>query len=147
MHGYEMITEIAERSNGLWRPSPGSLYPAIQLMEDEGLVTVERSGTKRLASLTDTGRIEADRLAEKPAPWDEVADSVDDSAIQLRNAVGQVMGAAVQVGQVGTSAQQTRAVELLAEVRRRLYAVLAEDEAAGSADADSDEAGDSGEPF
>jgi DNA-binding PadR family transcriptional regulator len=128
MHGYEMIGEIAERSNGLWRPSPGSLYPALQLMEDEGLVSIEETEGKRLVSLTDAGRVEADNLASGPTPWAQAAEGVDQSVFDLRATIGPLMQAAAQVGQVGTDEQRAKAIEILTEARRRLYGLLAEAE-------------------
>ena len=85
MHGYEMIQEIAERSSGLWRPSPGSVYPTLQLLVDEGLiVATESEGSKRLFELTDDGRAAAEKV-ETP-PWDEIADGADPGAVNLRTA-------------------------------------------------------------
>lgn len=128
MHGYEMIGEIAERSNGVWRPSPGSLYPALQLMEDEGLVTIEESNGKKLVSLTERGRAESDALAEGPAPWTQASEGVDQSVHDLHAAIGPVMQAAGQVAQVGTDEQRAKAVEILTEARKKLYGILAEAE-------------------
>ncbi|SHN35679.1 PadR family transcriptional regulator [Cryptosporangium aurantiacum] len=128
MHGYEMIGEIAERSNGVWRPSPGSLYPALQLMEDEGLVTIEESDGKRLVSLTEQGRAEADKLAEGTAPWAQVSEGVEQSMLDLHAAIGPVVHAAGQVAQVGTEEQRAKAVEILTDARRKLYTLLAEAE-------------------
>ena len=128
MHGYEMIGEIAERSNGVWRPSPGSLYPALQLMEDEGLVTLEAIEGKKLVSLTERGRAEADTLAEGPAPWEQASEGVDQSVFDLHSAIGPVVHAAGQVAQVGTDDQRAKAVEILTEARRKLYGLLAEAE-------------------
>jgi DNA-binding PadR family transcriptional regulator len=125
MHGYEMIGEIAERSNGVWRPSPGSLYPALQLMEDEGLVTIEEADGKRLVSLTESGRAEAERLAEGPAPWAQVSEGVGQSTLDLHAAIGPVVHAVGQVAQVGTDEQRVKAVEILTEARRKLYGLLA----------------------
>jgi len=61
MHGYQIIQELETRSNGLWRASPGSIYPTLQLFEDEGLVSASEVDGKRVFQLTDTGR---ERLAE-----------------------------------------------------------------------------------
>lgn len=128
MHGYEMIVEIADRSSGLWRPSPGALYPALQLLEDEGLVTIEETEGKRLVSLTERGRAEADTLAEGPAPWTQASADVDQTVLDLHSAVGPVVQAAGQVAQVGTDDQRAKAVEILTEARRKLYGLLAEGE-------------------
>src|SRR3954453_19928044 len=56
MHGYQLIQEIDERSGGAWHPSPGAIYPALALLEDEGLVTITVDGGRKMAKLTDAGR-------------------------------------------------------------------------------------------
>ncbi len=126
MHGYEMIQELESRTDGMWRPSPGSVYPTMQLLEDEGLVTADESDGKRLFSLTDAGRTEAAKAAESPTPWEQVTKGVDPNAFAVRNAGWAVMSAARQVVAVGTEEQKTRAIEVLDETRRRLYGMLAE---------------------
>src|ERR1700760_4080789 len=70
MHGYEMIKEIEERTDGAWVPSAGSIYPTLQLLEDEGLIRGKDSDGKRRFTLTDTGRAEQEQKAEEVAPWD-----------------------------------------------------------------------------
>jgi DNA-binding PadR family transcriptional regulator len=124
MHGYEMIQEITERSGELWRPSPGSVYPTLQLLVDEGLITDEGQGSRRLYALTDDGR-EAAAKIETP-PWEQIARDADPKDVNLRDAIGQLMGATVQVAQAATDSQKTRAVEVLNEARRELYAILGE---------------------
>src|SRR5215831_14319058 len=118
-NGYQLIQEIAERSDGVWQPSPGSMYPALQQLEDEGLIQAEtpEGGRKRYA-LTDEVR----------APWDDVASSVGTDAIELRRLIAAVAAAAVQVTQVGTAAQVTQAQQILTDTRRKLYAILAADD-------------------
>lgn len=136
MHGYEMIKEIGERSDGLWRPSPGSVYPTLQLLADEGLVTsAEGHGSKRLFELTEEGRTEAAKAGDIP-PWEQVAADADPGDVDLRSAIGQLMGAAYQVAQAATSEQKKRAVRVLNEARRELYGIL------GEVDDDTDDAGD-----
>ncbi len=125
MHGYEMIQELEERTDGVWRPSPGAIYPALQLLEDQGLVTADAEAGKRLFSLTDTGREEVAKLGDRK-PWDEVTAGIDPSQFRLRDALGPIAVAARQVAIDGTSAQQTAAAEILLETRRKLYALLAE---------------------
>ncbi|WP_460459651.1 PadR family transcriptional regulator, partial [Angustibacter peucedani] len=135
MHGYQLIQEIAERSGGVWNPSPGSVYPALAQLEDEGLVAFERVEGRKTASLTDTGRehVEAHR-ADLGQPWDDVSGGVSRESRDLRDEIGALMGAAHQVRAVGSRAQVARAVEVLAQARRSLYRVLADDvtDAAGS---------------
>ena len=125
MHGYEMIQELEQRTDGMWRPSPGAVYPALQHLEDQGLVTVDASGGKRLFSLTDAGRAEAADAAERK-PWDEVTKGVNPLHLQLIKAMGQAAAATRQIAQEGSDAQQTAAADILNETRRRLYAILAE---------------------
>jgi len=134
MHGYEMIQELEARTGGVWRPSPGSVYPTLQLLEDEGLITGEEGEGRRRFTLTDAGRAEAERQGQR-APWEEVTAGVDPAAWSLRDAIAQAAQAAWSVGAAGTEAQQSRALEILNDARRRLYAILAEDDqAAGDAD-------------
>jgi len=126
MHGYEMIQEITERSGGFWRPSPGSVYPTLQLLADEGLITSgEGNGSKRLFELTDEGRATVERHSDAP-PWEQIAQDVDPHDVSLREAIGQLMGATFQVAQAATGSQKTRAVEVLNQARRDLYAILGE---------------------
>jgi DNA-binding PadR family transcriptional regulator len=125
MHGYEMIQEIAERSQNLWRPSPGSVYPTLQLLVDEGLaVTRESEGSKKLFELTDDGRAAAAKI-ETP-PWEEIADGVDPGHANLRTAVGQLMGAVAQSGFAADEDQQQRIVDILNNARREIYGILGE---------------------
>jgi DNA-binding PadR family transcriptional regulator len=144
MHGYEMIQELEARTGGVWRPSPGSVYPTLQLLEDEGLIAGEEGEGRRRFTLTDTGRAEAERQSQK-APWEEVTAGVAPAAWNLRDAIAQTAQAAWSVGTAGSEAQQGRALEVLNDARRRLYAILAEDDQA-AADADAaDEADDEAE--
>jgi len=129
-NGYQIIQEIAERSDDVWRPSPGSVYPALQQLEDEGLVQTETpEGGRRQYTLTAEGR---EYLAAHPdevrAPWEVVARSVGSNAIELRHLVAQVAAAAVQVVQVGTDAQAAKAQQILTDARRSLYRILAADD-------------------
>ena len=129
-NGYQLIQEIAERSDGVWQPSPGSVYPALQQLEDEGLIQAEtpEGGRKRYA-LTAEGREYVEAHADEVrAPWDDVASSVGTDAIELRRLIAAVTAAAVQVTQVGTAAQVTQAQQILTDTRRKLYAILAADD-------------------
>lgn len=126
MHGYEMIQELEERSGGLWRPSAGSIYPTLQLLEDEDLIRGEEADGKRRFALTDDGS-EQNKSRQGPLPWDAVTAGIDPSRIQLREAFIQLRAAVQQVGGTGTEDQASRVRELLDETRRRVYAILAED--------------------
>src|SRR5262245_45982540 len=127
IHGYETIQELTNRTGGVWRPSPGSVYPALQMLEDEGLISSQEAEGKRLFSLTEAGRAEAEQASSR-APWEEVAEGVDPTNLKLRDTAFQVGAAAMQGATAGTEAQKAKALELLTEARRRIYSTLAEDE-------------------
>ncbi|PJT50261.1 PadR family transcriptional regulator, partial [Streptomyces albidoflavus] len=125
MHGYEMIQEIAERSGGAWKPSPGSVYPTLQLLEDEGLIASESSGGKKLFALTEEGRTAAE--AGPDAPWEEVGRGVDwESVNEIRQAGAGLMEAFGQVWKTGTKEQQEKALAVVNDARKRLYLILAD---------------------
>ena len=127
MHGYEMIQEITERSGGWWRPSPGSVYPTLQMLADEGLVSTQEQSTsgKRLYSLTETGQAAAAGLDKTP-PWEQMADDIDANHVALRQAAMSRAGAVMQIARTGNQEQRTTAVKLLTETRRKIYLLLAE---------------------
>jgi DNA-binding PadR family transcriptional regulator len=129
-NGYQLIQEIAERSGGVWQPSPGSVYPALQQLEDEGLIQAETpEGGRKRYTLTAEGREYVTAHADEVrAPWDDVASSVGADAIELRRLIAAVAAAAVQVAQVGTAAQAAQAQAILTDARRKLYAILAADD-------------------
>jgi DNA-binding PadR family transcriptional regulator len=133
MHGYEMIQELESRTGGIWRPSPGSVYPTLQLLEDEGLIAAEESGGRKRFALTDAGRPEAETAAQS-APWQEFGDDTVSQAQDYRDAIFGIMNALRQVGFSGTDEQRARALEVLVETKRKLYAILAE-EGAGEEEA------------
>jgi DNA-binding PadR family transcriptional regulator len=125
MHGYEIIQQIEERSGGVWRPSPGSIYPSLQLLADEGLVTGDETGGRRLFTLTDAGREEAARR-EGASPFTRERDEDFAVAHRFREEMGQLAMAVWQVAQAGTEAQRTEILGVLADARRRAYQLLAD---------------------
>jgi DNA-binding PadR family transcriptional regulator len=127
MHGYEMIQELESRTNGVWRPSAGSIYPTLQQLEDEGLVAGEESDGKRRFTLTDAGHSEAEGLGRPP--WEEVTDQGDGASANLRDAAFQLGAAVVQVGRTGSEDQIAKTREILNDARKRIYAVLGEADA------------------
>ncbi|MFJ3720685.1 PadR family transcriptional regulator [Streptomyces sp. NPDC090057] len=127
MHGYEMIQEIAERSGGAWKPSPGSVYPTLQLLEDEGLIVSESEGGKKLFALTDSGRTAAGDGPE--APWEEASRGVDWEALgEIRQAGMGLMQAFGQVWNTGTKEQREKALAVVTEARKKLYLILADED-------------------
>jgi DNA-binding PadR family transcriptional regulator len=130
MHGYEMILEIRDRSGDAWSPSPGAIYPTIQLLSDEGLITTHDQDGKKVSSLTEAGRIAAEELAAtKSAPWDDASSDAGEGAPSLRHAIHHLLMATKQVAIAGTEAQRQRATDLLDETRRKIDSLLASDEA------------------
>jgi DNA-binding PadR family transcriptional regulator len=136
-NGYQIIQEIERRSGGLWRPSAGSVYPALQLLEDEGLIEGVEDAGRRELRLTAAGRKYADEHPQElAAPWASVADSLDRDARSLFEIMAAVGAATVQVGQAGDEAQVARARQLLSETRKALYRILAEEDSAEPAAGD-----------
>ena len=126
-NGYQLMQTIEERSEGRWRPSPGSVYPTLAQLEDEGLIRgIERDGT-RLFELTDAGREQAEQYASRTAPWEEDEDQDGRSIPEIASLIIQIGKAAWQVAQEGDDRQVEKACATLAETRRALYGILAEE--------------------
>jgi len=133
MHGYQIIQVIAERSGGNWRPSPGSVYPTLQQLEDEGLIEPAPSESgRRVYTLTEPGRA-ANAADGNPTPWKEAEEDVDHDLVELRDLVHQVLAATRQVAQAGTTAQVKGAQDVLRAARKGIYRLLAEDESESEA--------------
>lgn len=126
MHGYQIIQELAERSGGAWTPSAGSVYPTLQLLEDQGQVVSEQVAGKRVFSLTEEGKARADALPDRQ-PWAGLAGEADTER-GLREAFMSLVGATTQVARAGSPEQIERAVGVLNEARRQMYVMLAGDE-------------------
>jgi len=142
MHGYQIIREIEERTGGSWKPSAGSVYPTLQLLADEGLITAEESNGRKTYALTEEGKAAAEEAG--PAPWepDEQKESTGAGSGwgpgnwtgghnpfdgELPKAGVALAQAAAQVRRSGTPEQITEAVAVLDEARRKLYSILAQD--------------------
>ncbi|NEM92545.1 PadR family transcriptional regulator [Galbitalea soli] len=126
MHGYQIIQEIEERSNGAWKPSPGSVYPTLQLLADEGMISVEESNGRKTYSLTEAGRAEAE-ASDRSAPWEAPGARDGGRTGALPKAGLALAQAAAQLGRSGTADQVKEAVAVLDEARRKLYLILAQD--------------------
>ena len=127
-NGYQIMQELEQRSQGAWRPSPGSIYPALQQLQDEGLVSVEEAGTGRTFRLTKAGeRYVADHKDELKAPWESLNSEEGDERIELFGMFKQIGAAAMQVLHTGTPEQIAEAQRILANTRRALYRLLAGD--------------------
>ena len=127
-HGYDLIQELSARSNGAWQPSPGSVYPTLQALEDEGLISPEVVEGKKVYSLTDAGRGYLAANPRSSAPWDDMATRVEDGFEEMRKAAGAVAAAVMQGVQSGSQSQRAAILELLNSTRRSIYKILSEDE-------------------
>jgi DNA-binding PadR family transcriptional regulator len=127
-HGYEIIQEIADRTSGAWRPSPGSVYPTLSQLEDEGLVRVEQAEGRRVVHLTEEGTRYVDEHREElDAVWASVGrDADDESAVELWEQLGQLHAAAAQVMAAGTPEQIATATTTITDARKAIYRLLAE---------------------
>src|SRR6202035_5488105 len=159
-NGYQLIQEIPARTDGAWRPSAGSVYPALQQLEDESLIAPQGAGRRRVFTLTDKGRTYVEAHADElRSSWDAAAGMTDDDAIEFRNLIRQVMMAVMEVRRAGSAEQVAQARAVLAQARKSLYLILAEDEPAtadpeaadtapsgtGANDAQADDAPDGGQ--
>jgi DNA-binding PadR family transcriptional regulator len=127
-NGYGLMQEIEERSGGVWRPSPGSVYPALSQLEDEGLVRATEHEGRKSFTLTDEGTAHVEANRERyGTPWETVGEGAHDELHELRHAAQALAIAAMQVAQTGTKDQLGEAKAILEESRRRLYRLLAGD--------------------
>ena len=126
-NGYQLIQAIEERSEGLWRPSPGSVYPTLAQLEDEGLIrSVAADGARRF-EITDAGREQLDGRADEPDPWESSDEDGDNPLSELAPLVIQIGKATYQLASVGDRVQREKARALLQDTRRALYRILADD--------------------
>lgn len=136
VNGYQVIQQIEDKSGGVWRPSPGSVYPTIQQLEDEGLVEADDERGRRTLRLTAQGATYAEEnSAELAAVWapferEGAADEGSSPAYDLKAEIGQVMGGVWQIVSSGSEQQRRAAVVVLVETRRKLYGILADGAAA-----------------
>ncbi|MGO9197965.1 MAG: PadR family transcriptional regulator [Acidimicrobiales bacterium] len=126
MHGYQMIQELSTRTGGAWRPSPGSVYPTLQLLEDEGLVVSDAPEGKRVFELTEAGQAEFERTQGSRAPWDQVSDGFGESRLQLKIAARDTFVQLVWAARHGTEEQRAEILTLLGDLRNRLSALVPE---------------------
>jgi DNA-binding PadR family transcriptional regulator len=128
-NGYQVMQEIEARSEGAWRPSPGSVYPAFQLLADEGFVRGETRDGGNVFELTDAGRTYVEEHREQlGSPWKLAGEGVPEGVRELGKLLMQVGIAVKQVMHAGGETQAAEAAKVLAETRRSLYRILAEDE-------------------
>jgi DNA-binding PadR family transcriptional regulator len=127
-NGYQLMEEIERRSGGAWRPSPGSVYPALAQLEDEGLVRADETAGRRAYRLTPEGEAYVEEHRDAlGSPWDEAGEGVPDDLVDLRTMIAQVAMATLQVGQSGDEKQIAEARNVLSEARKSLYRILADE--------------------
>lgn len=126
MHGYQIIQEIEQRSGGAWKPSAGSVYPTLQMLADEGLISAQEANGRKTYALTDAGRTEVDTDGDRPAPWETPGQRDGGRMSALPKAGFELAQAVAQVGRTGTPEQVQQAVDILDDARRRIYALLAQ---------------------
>jgi DNA-binding PadR family transcriptional regulator len=128
-NGYQIMQEVQERSEGFWRPSPGSVYPALQQLEDESLIRSQESDGRKLYALTDEGRAKVEqRGSDRQAPWEQMSDDAGEKVHEVASLMREVAYACSQVLRTGGEAQLESAKEVLTAVRRDLYRILADGE-------------------
>ncbi|MEU8271796.1 PadR family transcriptional regulator [Sphaerisporangium sp. NPDC049002] len=126
-NGYQVIQEIAQRSEGGWKPSPGAVYPALQQLTDEGLVRAEETDGRKTFTLTEAGRAYVSEHPEEVrAPWEDMTPNVDEGVHELFDLSRQAAAALFQIAQTGSDGQIGQAKQILAETRRKLYQILAD---------------------
>jgi DNA-binding PadR family transcriptional regulator len=125
MHGYEIMQELEERTGGRWRPSAGSIYPTLQLLEDEALVKGEEVEGRKVYSLTDSGQEAVPDRTEGERPWEEADE--DSPRFEARRELFRTVAAAKQVVRSDDDEQLAKAGEILKDARRKLYGLLAEE--------------------
>ena len=125
-HGYQLIQTLGARTGGVWQPSPGAVYPSLEALLDEGLVTASEADGRRVFTLTDDGRRLAEERRTQGPPWAVEEGAEADGRDRLRQAAHEVLGAAKQVGMAGSPAQVEAAAAILSRARKDLYLLLAE---------------------
>ena len=125
-NGYQLMQEIEERSGGRWRPSPGSVYPSLAQLEDERLIRAIERDEAKLFEITDAGRKHLEERHEHTPPWEEEDEPLTIS--NLKSQIKQIAMASAQVLHAGNESQLARAGETLAEAKRKLYKILAEED-------------------
>ena len=126
MHGYQIMSELSERTGGIWNPSPGSIYPTLNQLEDEGLIESAKVEGKNVFSLTEAGTEQVSAAGDSP-PWERFAAADDHGLIELRDVGFQVGSAVMQVARAGSEDQVAKTKEILEETKRKIYEMLAED--------------------
>lgn len=124
MHGYQIIREIEKRSDGAWKPSPGSVYPTLQLLADEGLIYAQEADGKKTYSLTEKGTDEVE--TSRPAPWETLRSRDSARSGLLTKSAAKLGEAVILILRGGVPTQVHEAATVIDEARNKLYTILAE---------------------
>ncbi|MGI8501758.1 MAG: PadR family transcriptional regulator [Hassallia sp.] len=125
-HGYELIKELEARYGGFWKPSPGSVYPTLQLLEEGGYLTFEQIEGRKVYTITETGRELLSERGDRLLSMDR--GNRPQQLIELKEAIAQVGAAVMQVARNNNADKVTRVREILNRVKREIYSILAEEE-------------------
>lgn len=125
MHGYQLMQEIEDRSEGRWQPSPGSIYPNLSQLADEGLISSAPESGKNIFSLTVNGTAAVRALTE-PAPWERFAEEDASDPRGLHSAMRGLIAAIQQVASNGSAEQRDAATNIIDQTRKSLYLLLAD---------------------
>jgi DNA-binding PadR family transcriptional regulator len=132
-NGYQIMQEVEERSEGVWRPSPGSVYPALAQLEDEGLIRSQEIDGRKAFAITDAGRELLERRgSDAQAPWEEITRDLGEETFEIRHLIRDVAYAFAQVMRTGSDAQIAKARDVLVQTRRDLYGILADGDSEGT---------------
>jgi DNA-binding PadR family transcriptional regulator len=127
MHGYEIISHLEAKTHGMWRPSAGSVYPNLQLLEEQDLITSKNENDKKIYSLTDKGKVEAERVHDRfKARWEE-RDSHAKSHKDLKMSFVDAMGILKQIASQDSEAKNEKVKEILNEAKDKLAKLRDED--------------------
>ena len=129
-NGYQLMQEIEQRTNGQWKPSSGSIYPALQQLEDEDIVQTTEGEGRKMFALTEQGKTYVrENRAKWTAPWEnmEEDEGPSEETVRIREIIAQLAMAYMQVIQVGTDSQRAEASRVLVGARQALYRILAGD--------------------
>jgi DNA-binding PadR family transcriptional regulator len=128
-HGYELIKELEARGGGFRRLSPGSVYPTLQMLEEGGYLTSEQMDGKRVYTIAESGRqLLKDRHQQAPTQHthNSSPESKPAELIELRRTLTELNDAVTQIARSGNLEQSNRVRDLLVQVKREIYTILAE---------------------
>ena len=126
LNGYSIMKAIGEKTEGAWRPSPGSVYPTLQQLVDEELIASRGEGRKTEFTLTDAGRtFVAENGDELAGAWASVP-RPSEASTELFESIGKLMGVVGQFRHAASEEQRKAATAKIDETRRALYLILAE---------------------